>query len=207
MDHSIDPIERSQLHCHFDELVDYLDRPIQTPPNLGFLMKIHLKPEDLTICINHDPVSIHTIFPDTIEVNIDVSQRHMIMGRNSLVPVVYPMTSRNQFVDTLDNNIINDSVQIDIPKQVMDVHRTCSISNWTSEPYHQNLYLVEWDYRTIKLWTSNVKKKSYVPSNYGLLCINYVCYLPYSKDLKIPDHRLNTDAGERGSSTGPSEGS
>ena len=79
------------------------------------------------------------IFPDTMEVHIDVSQPQAIMGRNSFMPPVYPMTSENHLVDTLENNSINDFVQIEIPKQVIDVLRMCSISNWTSEPYHQNL--------------------------------------------------------------------
>ena len=114
-------------------------------------MKIDLKPEDLTICTRHDPVSIHNIFLDTMEVHIDFSQPQVIMERNSVMTDVYPMTSGNHFVDTFENNIINDSVQIEIAKQVMDVLRTCSISNWTSEPYHQNLNLVESNYRTIKL--------------------------------------------------------
>ena len=100
MDHSIDPIERPQLDSHFDELVDYIKSPIQTPHNPGFLMKINLKPKDLTICRNHDQVSIHTIFPDIMDVNIDVSQTQMIMRRNSFRPDVYPMTSGKHFVDT-----------------------------------------------------------------------------------------------------------
>ena len=48
-------------------------------------------------------------------------------------------------------------------------------------------------------------------SNYPLLCIIYVQYLPnhiaYSKDPKIPHHRHTTDGGECGSPTGNSEGS
>ena len=49
------------------------------------------------------------------------------------------------------------------------------------------------------------------PSYYWLLCIIYVCHLlnhiSYSKDYKIPDHRLTTDGGDYGSTTGTSEGS
>ena len=99
------------------------------------------------------------------------------MGRNSLVTDINPITSRNCFVDTLKNNIINDSVQIEIPKLVMDVLRTCSISNGTTEPYHQSLNLAEWKYRTIKLWTINVMNGPDAPSNYWLLCVFYLCYL------------------------------
>ena len=172
-------------------------------------MKIQIKPNDLTIWRNHDPVSIHTIFPEAVEFNIDVSQTQVITWRNSLVPDNYPMTSRNHFVGTLEN-IINDSFRIEIPKQVMDVLRTSSISNWTSEPYHQNLNLVEWKYRTIKLLTNTLMHVSHKPSNYWLLCIIYVGYLlnhkAYSKYPKIPDHRLTIDRGECGSPTRPSEG-
>ena len=57
MDYSIDTIERSPLDPHFDELVVYIDRPIQTHHNLGFLMKIHLEPKDLTICRNNENIS------------------------------------------------------------------------------------------------------------------------------------------------------
>ena len=84
MDYSIDPIERSQFDPHFNELVDYIDRPIQTPPNFGFLMKIHLKPNNLTLCTSYDTVSVHTIFPDTMELHIDVSQPQVILHARCL---------------------------------------------------------------------------------------------------------------------------
>ena len=76
MDYSIDPIERSQLDPHLDELVDYIHRPIQTPDTLGFLMEIHLNSTDLfsNVTRSHEPVPMHTIFPDTMEVNIAVPQ-------------------------------------------------------------------------------------------------------------------------------------
>ena len=84
MDYSIDPIERSQFDPHFNELVDYIDRPIQTPPNFCFLMKIHLKPNNLTLCTSGDTVSVHTIFPDTMELHIDVSQPQVILHARCL---------------------------------------------------------------------------------------------------------------------------
>ena len=127
------------------------------------------------------------------------------------MPDVYPMRSHYHLVDPFENNIINDSIQIEIPKQDMDVPRTCTISNWTSEPYYQNLNLIEWKYRTIKLWTKNVMNESDVSSNYWLLCIIYVCYLlnhiVYSNNPQIPDHSLTTDGGECRSPTGTSKGS
>ena len=80
----IGPIVRSQFDPHFNEL-DYIYRPIQKPPNFGFLMKIHLKPNNHTLCTSHDPVSAYTIFPNTMEVHIHVSQPQVIMGRNSFM--------------------------------------------------------------------------------------------------------------------------
>ena len=51
-----------------------------------------------------------------MEVNIDDPQTQVMMGRNSLLLIgVYQITSRNLFVDTLENNIISDSAQIEIP--------------------------------------------------------------------------------------------
>ena len=48
-------------------------------------MKIHLRSTDLVLNIHrtHDPVSICTIFPDTMEVNIDVSQTQVIGERDT----------------------------------------------------------------------------------------------------------------------------
>ena len=112
---------------------------------------MHLKLNNLTLCTSHDPVSVHTIFPNTTEIHIDVSQPQVIMRRNSIMPDVYPMTSDYHLVDPFENNIINDSIPTEIPQQAMNVLRTCSISSWTSALYHQNLNLIEWKYRTIKL--------------------------------------------------------
>ena len=97
------------------------------------------------LCVVFVLASFHlnVVFLVVTHENIDVSQTQVITGRNFLVKDIYLMTSGNHFVDTLDNNIINDAAQIEIPKQVLDVLMTCSISNWTSEPYHQNLNQVE----------------------------------------------------------------
>ena len=84
-------------------------------------METHLRSTDLALNIprSHEAAAICTIFLDTMEVNIEVQQTQVIMGRNSLVTDVYPMTSGKPFVDTLEN-IISDE-QIEIPKKVTDV--------------------------------------------------------------------------------------
>ena len=51
------------------------------------------------------------------------------------------------------------------------------ISNWHSEPYHQNQDPAEWRYTTIKSWTNTVMNRSDAPANCWLLCLIYVCNL------------------------------
>ena len=59
----------------------------------------------------------------------------------------------------------------------MDILRAYHISNWHSEPYHQNQNPAEWRVTTIKSWTNTVMNKSGAPANSWLLCLIYVCYL------------------------------
>ena len=96
------------------------------------------------------------------------------------------MKSGKQFVNTLVDNIrrrgavdklLSDSTKPEISKKVMDTLRACHISNWHSEPYHQNQNPAEWRYRTIKCWTNTVMNRSGPPANCWLLCMLYVCYI------------------------------
>ena len=59
----------------------------------------------------------------------------------------------------------------------MDILRAYHISNWHSEPYHQNQNPAEWMYRTIKSWTITAMNRSSAPANCWLLCMIYVCYI------------------------------
>ena len=69
-------------------------------------MKMCLKSTHLVLNVprNHEPVATHTIFSDTLEVNIDVQQTQVLMGRDSLVTYVYQMISGKPFINTLENN-------------------------------------------------------------------------------------------------------
>ena len=71
----------------------------------------------------------------------------------------------------------SDSAKTEISNKVMDILRAYHISNWHSEPYHQNQDPAEWRYRTIKSWTNTVMNRSGAPTNCWLLCLIYVCYL------------------------------
>ena len=87
------------------------------------------------------------IFSDTPAVDSGVKQAQVFVGRDSLVADVYPMKSGKQFVNTLEDNmrrrgamdkLLSDSAKTEISKKVMDILRANHISNWYSEPYHQN---------------------------------------------------------------------
>ena len=96
------------------------------------------------------------------------------------------MKSGKQLVNTLQDNIrsrgamdklLSDSAKTRICKKVMDILRAYHISNWYSEPYHQNQNPAEWRYRTIQFWTNTVMNRSGAPANCWLLCMLYVCFI------------------------------
>ena len=72
------------------------------------------------------------------------------------------------------DKLISDSAKTEISNKVMDILRAYHISNWHSEPYHQNQNPSEWRYRTIKSWTNTVMNRSGTPANCWLLCLIYV---------------------------------
>ena len=74
------------------------------------------------------------------------------------------------------DKLLSDSTKTEISKKVMDILRAYHISNWHSEPYHQNQNPAEWRYRTIKSWTNAVMNRSGAPANCWLLCMIHVCY-------------------------------
>ena len=101
-----------------------------------------------------------------------------------MVADIYPMKSGKQFVNTLEDSIrrrgamdklLSDSAKTEISKKVMDILEAYHISNWHSEPYHQNQNSAEWRYRTSKSWTNTVMNRS--GASCWLLCMIYVCYI------------------------------
>ena len=150
-----------------------------------FPMKRHLKSRNpaLNVPRRHEAVATDTVFS---AVDSGVKQAQVFVGRDTLVADAYPMKSGKQFVNTLEDNIrrhgamdklLSDSAKTEISNKVMDILRAYHISNWHSEPYHQNQNLAGWRYRTIKSWTNTVVNRSGAPANCWLLFLIYVCYL------------------------------
>ena len=152
-----------------------------------FPMKKNLNSRNPTLNIprRHEPVATDTVFSDTPAVDSGVKQAQVFVGRDTLVADAYTMKSGKQFVNTLEDNIrrrgamdklLSDSAKTEI-SNVMNIFRAYHISNWHSEPYHQNQNPAEWRHRTIKSWTNTVMNRPGAPANCLLLCLIYVCYL------------------------------
>ena len=134
----------------------------------------------------HEAVATDTVFSDTPAVDSGVKQVQVFVGRDTLVADAYPMKSGKQFVNVLEDNIkrwgpmdklLSDSAKTGISNKDMDILRAYHISNWHSEPYHQNQNPAEWRYRTIKSGTNTVMTISGAPANCWLFCLIYVCDL------------------------------
>ena len=83
-----------------------------------------------------------TIFSDTPAVDSGIKQAQVFVGRDSLVADVYPLKSRKQFVNTLEDNIrrqgamdklLSDSAKTEISNKVKDILRAYHISICHSE--------------------------------------------------------------------------
>ena len=48
------------------------------------------------------------------------------------------------------DKLLSDSAKTEISNMVMNIFTAYHISNYHSEPYHQNQYPAEWRYGTIK---------------------------------------------------------
>ena len=174
--------------------VDTVQKTIEQSTQWGvslpntFPMKRHLKSRNpaLNIPRRHEAVATDTVFSDTPAVDSGVKHAQVFAGRDTLVADAYPMKSGKQFVNNLEGNIgrqgamdklLSDSAKTEISNNVMDILRAYHISDWHSEPYHQNQNPAEWRYRTIKSLTNTVMNRSGAPANCWLLCLIYVCCL------------------------------
>ena len=134
----------------------------------------------------HEAVATDTVYSDTPAVDSGVKQVQLFVGKDSLVSDIYPMRSGKQFVNTLEDNIcrcsamdklISDSAKNEISHKVKDILRAYNISDWQSEPYHQNENPAEWRYRTIKAQTNTIMNRTGAPAHCWLLTLQYLCYI------------------------------
>jgi hypothetical protein len=92
----------------------------------------------------------------------------IFVGVNTRVTDVYGIKTDKQFVNTLEDNIIqhgahlkliSDCGQTIVCHKVADILRTFCIDNWQSEPRQQHQNPAERRYQTIKKWTNCILDK------------------------------------------------
>ena len=72
------------------------------------------------------------------------------------------------------DKLINDSAKNVISHNVKDILRAYNISDWQSEPHHQNQNQAELRYRTIKAWTNTIMNRIGAPAYCWSLLLQYV---------------------------------
>ena len=75
------------------------------------------------------------------------------------------------------DKLISDSAKTEISHKVQDILRAYNISDWQSEPHHQNRNPAEWTYRTIKVWANTIMNRTGASAYCWLLTLQYVCYI------------------------------
>ena len=110
----------------------------------------------------------------------------IFVEKRTLVTEVYPLKSRTQFVNTLEDNIrfrgamtklISDYAKVEISNKVKDILGTYHSSSGNSEPYHQNQNPAEGWYCTLKRWTNPITNRNGAPADCWLLCMIHASYI------------------------------
>jgi hypothetical protein len=110
----------------------------------------------------------------------------IFVGVNTQVTDVYGIMTDKQFVNTLEDNIIqrgtplkliSDRGQAIVSHKVADILRTFCIDNWQSKPHQQHQNPAERQYQTIKNWTNRILDRTGAPAHTWLLALQYVCFL------------------------------
>jgi hypothetical protein len=134
----------------------------------------------------NEAVATDTVFSDTPAIGGGQTCAQIFVGVDTLLTDVYGVKTTKQFVNTLQDNIrqrgamsklISDRAQLEISTRVKDVLRALHISDWQSEPHHQNQNPSERRYGTVKEWTNRTMDRSGAPPKAWLLCMMWVCYI------------------------------
>jgi hypothetical protein len=110
----------------------------------------------------------------------------IFFGTSSKVTDVHSIKRDNQFVNTLEdtiiqrwapNRLLSDRSQAIISHKVEDILQTFCIDKWQSEPHQHHQNPVERRYQTVKNATNRILDCTGAPAHLRLLCLQYFCYL------------------------------
>ena len=137
----------------------------------------------LNVHRRNEPVATDTFFADTPAVDCGATMAQFYVGRISQVIDIYPMKSKSEFVNTLEDIIrdrgamdllISDYAKEEMSSRVLDLLRAYVIKHWKSEPYYQHQNFGERRWRDLKHhvnWLMNLRN---VDPSAWLLCCYYV---------------------------------
>jgi hypothetical protein len=150
----------------------------------------------LNVLRRQEPVACDIVYADVPAVNDGSIAAVLFVGTETQVTDIYGIKSDKQFINTLEDNIIqrgaphkliSDSAQVIISNKVQDILRNLCIKNWQSEPYQQHQNAAERRYQTVKRATNRLLDRTGAPPTTWLLCLKYVCYLlnhTYNDNIK-----------------------
>jgi hypothetical protein len=127
---------------------------------------------------------------DTIESTITaidgVRGAQIFVGRETYVIDVFPITSKSEFRDTLEdvirkrgamNKLISDGGSNEVSEQVKTILRAFCIDDWQSEPRFQHQNMAERRWQQCKHSVHRVLDHTNAPPKAWFLCLQYVAYI------------------------------
>ena len=140
----------------------------------------------LNVTRRNEPVACDIVYADTPAVHDGSTAAVIFVGVETQVTDVYGIKTDKQFVNTLEDNIvqrgapnklISDRAQVIISNKVVDILRTLCITSWQSEPHQQQQNHAERRYQTLKTATNRIMDRTGAPPYTWLLCLQYACFL------------------------------
>jgi hypothetical protein len=136
----------------------------------------------------NEAVACDIVYSDVPAIHDGTTAAVIFVGVTTQVTDVYGIKHDSQFVNTLEDNIIqrgapnkliSDSAQVIVSNKVADILRTLCIAKWPSEHHQQHQNPAERRYQTIKNYTNHVidRTGALLMFGYYVFSLQYICYL------------------------------
>jgi Reverse transcriptase (RNA-dependent DNA polymerase) len=156
-------------------------------PSGTLLKKVFKSPNPaLNVFRRNESVACDIVYADTPAIFGGETAAVLFVGTDTQVTDIYGIKTDKQFINTLEDNIIqrgapnklvSDRAQVNISNKVLDILRTYCIKSWQSEPYQQHQNPAERRFQTLKSAANRILDRTGAPPYTWLLCLKYVCYL------------------------------
>jgi hypothetical protein len=147
----------------------------------------------------HEVVATDFVYSDTPAVGTGDTIAAIFVGRTTKVTDAYGIKTEKHFPATLEDNVrqrgamdklVSDRAKSTYSRRALDFLRYYGISQWQSEPYHQNQNFAEDRIDDLKRDTNVLMDRTGTPADLWLLCILFVCFL--LNNVAHPSLKWNT---------------